>query len=228
MSPEQAQRQAGRPARRHLGVRRRAVRDADRDAGLRGRDGYRDAGLGDEGQQIIHDAPAAIRHLMRRCLERDPRLRLRDIGEARNRLLEDYGWWLNPIAYRRLPSCRRTRHVVPGAWRCGDRCRDTRPASPDGCSRTVPAAGVPIGKFTLAVDGLQIGGARRRRSRRTARSWCMPVVAVVKAVAARADRTLSRDLRARDGGGCAVFLLVAGQPSGWLPLRRSWLLENAR
>ena len=37
---------------------------------------------------VIPDAPAAIRHLMRRCLERDPRQRLRDIGEARV-VLED-------------------------------------------------------------------------------------------------------------------------------------------
>ena len=37
---------------------------------------------------VIPDAPAAIRHLMRRCLERDPRRRLRDIGEARV-VLED-------------------------------------------------------------------------------------------------------------------------------------------
>jgi serine/threonine-protein kinase len=32
---------------------------------------------------VIPDAPPAIRQLLRRCLERDPHRRLRDIGEAR-------------------------------------------------------------------------------------------------------------------------------------------------
>ena len=39
MSPEQARGQVGRQARRHLGVRRGALRDAHRAQGLRGRDG---------------------------------------------------------------------------------------------------------------------------------------------------------------------------------------------
>ena len=51
MAPEQAQRQAGRQARRHLGVRLRALRDADRPAGVRGRRRVRDSRLGDQGQR---------------------------------------------------------------------------------------------------------------------------------------------------------------------------------
>ena len=44
MSPEQARGKAGRQARRHLGLRRRAVRDADGKAPLHRRDGERRAG----------------------------------------------------------------------------------------------------------------------------------------------------------------------------------------
>ncbi len=49
MSPEQARGKAGRQARGHLGVRRGAVRDAHRQAAVRGRGSHGDAGLGGEG-----------------------------------------------------------------------------------------------------------------------------------------------------------------------------------
>ena len=65
-----------------------AVRDADRAAAVRGRDDQRHAGGGaDQGRRL--DASCRrqrrppIRQLLRRCLERDPTRRLRDIGEAR-------------------------------------------------------------------------------------------------------------------------------------------------
>ena len=44
MSPEQAKGRAGRQAQRHLGVRLRALRDADRQARVRGRRRHRHAG----------------------------------------------------------------------------------------------------------------------------------------------------------------------------------------
>ena len=46
MAPEQAKGRAGRQARRHLGVRLRALRDADRPARVRGRRRLRHAGVG--------------------------------------------------------------------------------------------------------------------------------------------------------------------------------------
>ena len=85
MSPEQARGQAGRQARRHLGLRLRAVRDADREASVRrgGRVAY--ARRSDEvGTRFARAAelPPGVRLCLRRCLKKDPRQRLRDIGEA--------------------------------------------------------------------------------------------------------------------------------------------------
>ena len=56
MSPEQARGRAGRQARRHLGLRRPAVRDAHRPAALRGRDGERRARRGAEDRARLDDA----------------------------------------------------------------------------------------------------------------------------------------------------------------------------
>ena len=87
MSPEQARGQAGGQARRHLGLRRRALRDAHRPPAVRGRDrdghgcGRADA-LGGPRGAPARRASARGRPLLR-CLERDPKRRLRDIGDAR-------------------------------------------------------------------------------------------------------------------------------------------------
>ena len=80
-------RDAGRQAQRHLGVRVRALRDAH---GRRGRSParrHRHAGgrhheEPDWSALPADDAPA-VRRLLRRCLEKDPKKRLRDIGDAR-------------------------------------------------------------------------------------------------------------------------------------------------
>ncbi len=45
------------------------------------------------------DIPEPLRRLLRRCLERDPRKRLRDIGEARVRMEE---WWRDPASLEAL------------------------------------------------------------------------------------------------------------------------------
>ena len=46
------------------------------------------------------DAPPAVRRLLRRCLEKDPRRRLRDIGDARLELAEA----MAPYAPRETPD----------------------------------------------------------------------------------------------------------------------------
>ena len=87
MSPEQARGQAGRQAHRHLGVRLRAVRNADGEVAL-----LRET-VSDTLAAVVERepdwtalpaaTPAAVPRLLRRCLEKDPKLRLRDIGDAR-------------------------------------------------------------------------------------------------------------------------------------------------
>ena len=88
MSPGAGARQAGRQARGRLGVRLRALRDVDRPAGV-----PRRHALGHASPAILQGepdwralpatTPAGIRRLLRRCLEKDPTRRLRDIGDAR-------------------------------------------------------------------------------------------------------------------------------------------------
>ena len=87
MSPEQARGKRRRQARRHLGVRRRALRDAHRPRAFRGETCPTSlaAVLAREPDWIAlpADVPPRGARLLRRCLEKDPRQRLRDIGEAR-------------------------------------------------------------------------------------------------------------------------------------------------
>ena len=92
MSPEQARGKAGRQARRHLGVRRRALRDAHGAQGVRGRDGLgharRGAARGRDWDALPRETPASVRRVLRRCLDRDPKTRIHDIADARLELDE--------------------------------------------------------------------------------------------------------------------------------------------
>ena len=87
MSPEQARGQAGRQARRHLGLRLRAVRDAHRAPAFAGGPSpTRSPAFSSAnpiGRRCRPATPGADRHLLRRWLVKDPRDRLRDIGDAR-------------------------------------------------------------------------------------------------------------------------------------------------
>ena len=87
MSPGTGARQGGRQARRHLGAWLPALRNADRTAGVRGRDVTETitALMRDEPDWTLlpSTTPPAFERLLVRCLERDPRKRLRDIGDAR-------------------------------------------------------------------------------------------------------------------------------------------------
>ena len=126
MSPEQARGKAGRQAIRHLVLRRRAVRDADGHALLRGRDRLATcsppclrAGAR-TGRGCLPDTPPQVRALLGRCLERDPKKRLRDIGDA----------WLDGAERSggtrsgRAKSSRR--RDGPGSPRCSSRSRRSR------------------------------------------------------------------------------------------------------
>ena len=87
MSPEQAP-ERRRQADRHLVIRRPVVGAADRPSALRGREvARRDARnvqtAAIDLDELPRETPPAVRDILARCLDRDPRTRLRDIGEAR-------------------------------------------------------------------------------------------------------------------------------------------------
>ena len=80
MSPEQARGQAGRQAERHLGVR--GVLYEMLTGGRLTRAGT-ETGEDVTGRTLPRDTPDALQRLVARCLDPNPRQRLRDIGEAR-------------------------------------------------------------------------------------------------------------------------------------------------
>ena len=84
MAPEQATRQGRRQTRRHLGVRRRALRDAHRQAAVCRRDDLATRSAAILAQSTSESAARAAARAPadRACLERDPKQRLRDIGDA--------------------------------------------------------------------------------------------------------------------------------------------------
>ena len=87
MAPEQARGQAGRQARRHLGLRRRPLRNADGRACSAATTSQTSSlpccARRSTGHHVPAETPPRLRRLLERCLERDARTRLRDIGEAR-------------------------------------------------------------------------------------------------------------------------------------------------
>ena len=88
MSPEQARGKSRRQARRCVGVRVRPVRDAGRQAPVRGRRRLRDDGASHRARAGLERARrtwrrASVVRVVRRCLQKDPGNRLRDIGDAR-------------------------------------------------------------------------------------------------------------------------------------------------
>ena len=97
MSPEQARGTGRGQARGHLGVRLRALRDADRPARFRGatvdgRDHRRMLEREPDWQALPPPTPARCPPpASRRLLEKDPRQRLRDIGDARMDIEESQG-----------------------------------------------------------------------------------------------------------------------------------------
>ena len=81
-------RSAGRQARRHLGVRLCALRDAQRAVAPSARDTISDTIATILEREADFTAvpaitPSAITRLLQRCLTKDPRRRVRDIGDAR-------------------------------------------------------------------------------------------------------------------------------------------------
>ena len=116
MAPEQAKGRAGGQAERHLGVRRRAVRDADGTAAVRRRD------VSDTLAAVLKsepdwnalpaDVPPHIRMLIQRCLAKDRRQRVADISVALFVMTEA------AVAARRCAPADRASHAAqPPLWR---------------------------------------------------------------------------------------------------------------
>ena len=114
MSPEQARGQAIEKSRRHLGVRLCAVRDDHRSHGVLRRDDFRHARSGPGAIARLDRAAggnaAALRHVLERCLEKDPKDRWRDIGDVRIEL-EDAAAW-QPETDSTSPKTSRARERV--------------------------------------------------------------------------------------------------------------------
>ena len=89
MSPEQARGQAGRQADRHLGVRLRALRDADGPSAVRrrhdlGHHRREFSSASRTGRRCRLQTPASrVTRVLQRCLDKDPKRRLHDIADAR-------------------------------------------------------------------------------------------------------------------------------------------------
>ncbi len=112
------------------------------------------------------DTPPALRTLIRRCLERDPRVRLRDIGEARVLLSQTDAWRTQPAATAPVVSASRRRvlwtaiaAIVVGAAAIGSwASRTWQPAPPEPArvrmtvsgEQTAPAAATGL---SLSPDG---------------------------------------------------------------------------
>ena len=100
MSPEQARGKPVDKRTRHLGLRVRAVRDAHRPGRFPGETISDTIAAILEREPDWHAlpaaTPAAIRRLLRRCLEKDPKRRLRDIADARLEIDEARGESLSP------------------------------------------------------------------------------------------------------------------------------------
>jgi Tol biopolymer transport system component len=106
---------------------------------------------------VIPDAPPAIRTLLTRCLQHDPRARLRDIGEARI-VLEDRAsaeW----SAGAPVTASRRGR--APWVWVCATIAAAFAGAAIAWVVRPpAPSAGTPLRKFILPVDNFIHGTSR--------------------------------------------------------------------
>ena len=144
--------------------------------------------------RLPKDTPRAVRDLLRRCLERDVKMRLRDIGEARIAIQQCLAHPEPAIDVplpakagpARLPWAVARSARWPPASRSGPRMRtrQCRPRS-SGCRSIfrMPSR--------LFLESMGI----RSPSRRTARGWCTPASTVIRPACACAGWTSSRSRR---------------------------------
>ena len=122
MSPEQARGRDGRQARGHLGLRRRPLRDAHWPRRVSRRHHHRHPRGGRHARSRLdglarRDA-RIVRRLLARCLEKDPKRRLRDIGDAQLELdADDANVSATTVAGRRSRGGRLLRGSSRRCWR---------------------------------------------------------------------------------------------------------------
>ena len=127
--PRAGARTAGRQAHRHLGVRLRPLRDVDRTrARLRARRSRtrsrRFSSASRTGRRCPARRPRPIRRLLLRCLAKDPKKRLRDIGDVRIEIdAIDEVLPGTPATSSAARSCHESHDVAAVGRARGDACR---------------------------------------------------------------------------------------------------------
>ena len=183
--PRAGARRAGRQARGHLGVRRRALRDADAARGCSHGETISDTlaavlRAGDRLDALPPDTPPRSCRLLRRCLERDRKNRLHDIADARHRAGRSRAQAARSDERRRRGGRSRATNAVGWSWWWSGLASVLVIGRWHGA---VLAAASGSGTIRLVVPmppGVTEAGSRPCRP--TAASWC------------------SRDVRARRGG----------------------------
>ena len=157
MSPGAGAREGRRQARRHLGVRCGAVRDAHGAARVSGRRRHRHArrrSCSKEPDWSALPADDARRPspVAARCLKKDPKQRLRDIGDARL-ALERARSSRRAGRPRRRPRTPATAHGARGSARCrGRRCRGCAVRCGAGCVWAPWRAETPVDRPLVRLD----------------------------------------------------------------------------
>ena len=156
MSPEQARGQIVDKRDRHLGVRLRALRDAD------GTPPFAGETVTDTLAAILEHkpdwtklpaaTPAAVRRLLERCLAKDPRQRMRDLGDARLDIADALA---SPVRLHDPTSGGPT--ITSGLAR-----RDRGNGAPDGCRGVESEAAVKCGTHISGRDSSRDRAASRR------------------------------------------------------------------
>ena len=132
--PRAGAREAGRQAHRHLGVRLRAVRNADGAAAFEGESVSDILARVIEREPDWKPLPAAlpprVHELLRRCLEKDPKKRRRDIGDVRieiEQVLSGPAQTAAPLVDGASTGARDSRGSSPRSWRWRSQSPSRRP-----------------------------------------------------------------------------------------------------
>jgi serine/threonine protein kinase/Tol biopolymer transport system component len=129
-------------------------------------------------QALPRSTPRRIVELLGRCLQKDPRDRLRDIGDARIELAQLRRESSDAIAVERSAPSRRTRSLERFAWLAGvllllaillavyRPSNQERPTNETIRSEILPPEGAAFGSLALSHDGRQLAFVTTRSGKR--------------------------------------------------------------